>query len=144
MSDVFTPAIRSAIMRAVPSVGTTAEVNALALLLPRLGRRVIKLNERRLPGAPDIVIPSLRVALFVHGCFWHGHHCKRGCRVPRTRRKYWKAKIARNRARDRRNAHALRGLGWRVFHLWECKLQEAKVAAIAKRLLKGRAVGIER
>ena len=67
-----------------------------------------------------------RLALFVHGCFWHGHDCARGARVPQANRDYWLAKVARNRARDEASATALANLGWRVETLWECELKDAE------------------
>lgn len=80
----------------------------------------MRYNAPYLPGKPDIAIHALKIAIFVHGCFWHGHGCKRGTRVPKTNTEYWTAKIARNRARDRRNAATLRRAGWTVVTLWEC------------------------
>ena len=74
--------------------------------LTRLGARY-RLHRKDLPGSPDVVMPGRRLALFVHGCFWHGHDCPRGARVPKQNRDYWTAKVARNRARDAANAAAL-------------------------------------
>jgi DNA mismatch endonuclease (patch repair protein) len=105
-------------MRAVGSAGTSAEL-AIRGEVRRMGFRM-RYNAPYLPGKPDIAIHSLKVAIFVHGCFWHGHGCKRGARVPRTNTGYWTTKIARNRARDRRNAAALRQAGWVVLTIWEC------------------------
>lgn len=105
------------------------------LLKPLLPGVRLHRNDARLPGTPDIVIPSLRAVIFVHGCFWHGHDCKRGCRVPKTRRAYWLGKVTRNRKRDLRNARALRRSGWRVFNVWECRLQSRVIASLARRLL---------
>src|SRR5688572_16915150 len=115
MPDAFTPEQRSSVIRAVRSTGTSAERQAIYLLKPLLSRRKLALNDASLPGTPDIVLPTLRAVIFVHGCFWHGHACRRGCRVPSTRRAYWLAKVARNRRRDIRQACALRRAGWRVF-----------------------------
>jgi len=87
----------------------------------RLGYR-FRLHRKDLPGKPDLVFPSRRAIIFVHGCFWHGHNCKRGSRVPKTRTEYWRAKIARNTARDQRALAALESDGWRVLTIWECEL----------------------
>jgi DNA mismatch endonuclease (patch repair protein) len=65
-----------------------------------------------------------RLAIFVHGCFWHGHDCPRGSRVPKANRDYWLAKLCRNRARDARNASDLAAAGWRVETVWECQLKD--------------------
>jgi DNA mismatch endonuclease (patch repair protein) len=106
-------------MRAVGSKGTAAELAVRAALRP-LGLRM-RYNVPYLPGKPDIAIHALKVAIFVHGCFWHGHGCKRGARTPKTNVEYWVAKVARNRARDRRTAAALRQAGWSVITVWECQ-----------------------
>jgi DNA mismatch endonuclease (patch repair protein) len=82
-----------------------------------------------LPGAPDFALPDSRVAIFVHGCFWHQHSCKRGNRRPATNVAYWTAKLARNVARDRSSRHDLRRLGWRPLIIWECELKRPSLQA---------------
>jgi DNA mismatch endonuclease (patch repair protein) len=92
-----------------------------------------------LPGKPDIVLPGRKTVVFVHGCFWHGHTCKRGARVPKANRDYWVAKIARNRARDRKHRTALKRAGWNVITVWECEIgREARLAARLLRALSPR------
>lgn len=91
-----------------------------------------RLGGRGLPGRPDVVMPGRRLAIFVHGCFWHGHDCARGARKPKANAAYWSAKIDRNRARDARALEALAGLGWRVLVVWECELRN--LAALDARL----------
>jgi len=113
---------RSEIMARVKSRDTGPELR-VAESLRALGVEYER-DVRHLPGRPDFVIPSAAVALFVHGCFWHGHECARGSRVPKSNRKYWVAKIARNQRRDRRVARALRLLGFSVWVVWECRLRE--------------------
>jgi len=125
-------------MRRVASAGTTPE-RAVRRLLTALGLRY-RLQRRDLPGRPDIVFPGRRTALFVHGCFWHGHDCPRGARAPKTNADYWQAKIARNRARDGDTAAALAALGWRVLTVWECELKDPD--AVSARL--GRALCVVR
>lgn len=127
-ADVFSPQKRSEVMRAVKGKDTKPEI-ALRKALHRLGYRY-RLNVRDLPGKPDLVFPKHRAVLFLHGCFWHGHGCKRGRRVPKTNRAYWTEKIARNRARDKKNAAALKALGWRVITIWECELPDLDPARI--------------
>jgi DNA mismatch endonuclease (patch repair protein) len=78
-------------------------------------------------------MPGRRLALFVHGCFWHGHDCPRGARVPKQNRDYWVSKIERNRARDTASRRTLEDLGWRVEPIWECELKDE--AGLAKRLV---------
>jgi DNA mismatch endonuclease, patch repair protein len=92
-----------------------------------------------LPGKPDIVYGSRRLAIFMHGCFWHGHDCKRGARAPKNNAEYWRGKIARNRARDEKNIAALAALGWRALTIFECELKDERAMtallreALAKR-----------
>jgi DNA mismatch endonuclease (patch repair protein) len=85
-----------------------------------------------MPGRPDIVFPSRRKALFVHGCFWHSHIGCKGATVPKTRTDYWNAKLAANRERDRRVEAALRAAGWDVGVIWECETRST--ASIADHL----------
>jgi DNA mismatch endonuclease (patch repair protein) len=125
MSDVFDPAARSAIMRSVKSRGTAPEL-AVRRLLRRMGRGY-RLDGRGLPGTPDLVMREARTALFVHGCFWHGHDCPRGARTPKANALYWTGKIARNRARDQRALEELSALGWRPVTVWECELKDLEV-----------------
>lgn len=91
--------------------------------LHRRGFR-FRLDDRRLPGRPDIVLARRRAAIFVHGCFWHGHDCPL-YRVPMTRPEFWTAKIEGNRVRDRAAVAALRTASWRVLTIWECALRGA-------------------
>lgn len=81
-----------------------------------------------LPGRPDLVMKGRRVAVFVHGCFWHGHDCARGARAPKANADYWRAKIGRNRDRDARVRDELTAAGWRVIEVWECTLRDAATA----------------
>jgi DNA mismatch endonuclease (patch repair protein) len=85
-----------------------------------------------LPGCPDLVFPGRRKVIFIHGCFWHGHDCPRGARVPKINQDYWVPKIVRNRTRDATNQAMLAGAGWGVLTVWECETR--KPAAIAERL----------
>lgn len=121
-TDVFTPAQRSAVMARVRGRDTGPE-RAVRRILTRLGLRY-RLQRRDLPGSPDIVMAGRRAALFVHGCFWHGHDCRRGVRQPKANAAYWSAKIARNRERDALAGDALDALGWRILVVWECELKD--------------------
>jgi DNA mismatch endonuclease (patch repair protein) len=82
-----------------------------------------RLHRRDLPGSPDIVFPGRRKAIFVHGCFWHGHGCAIG-KAPKSRAEYWGPKLDANRARDQRNLEELRELGWDVVTVWQCELND--------------------
>ena len=129
-TDVFTAEKRSAVMRAVPGKHSTPELK-VRRLLTSMGLRY-RLHRADLPGSPDIVFPSRRLALFVHGCFWHGHDCPRGARVPKSNSAYWIAKVARNRVRDAAAVAALTAQGWRAETIWECELKDGD--ALAARL----------
>jgi DNA mismatch endonuclease (patch repair protein) len=121
---------RSGIMRAIKGKDTKPE-----LILRQKVRAMApgyRLNRRDIPGSPDIAFIGRRIAIFMHGCFWHGHDCKRGSRVPKDNRAYWTAKIARNRARDEETLAQLSREGWRTLVVWECELRDE--AALEARL----------
>ena len=123
MSDVFSAQKRSAVMRAVRGRDTGPELR-VRRALHAAGFR-FRLQRADLPGRPDLVLPRHRLAVFVHGCFWHGHDCPRGRRAPKTNAAYWQAKIARNRARDAAAEAALTEAGWTPVIIWECALDRA-------------------
>jgi DNA mismatch endonuclease, patch repair protein len=127
-TDVFSPEKRSSIMRAVKSKDTKPEI-AVRKALFALGYRY-RLNVKNLPGKPDLVFTKHRTVIFVHGCFWHGHSCKRGRRVPKTNTAYWTNKIAGNKVRDKKNTAALQALGWRVIRIWECEVKTLDPASL--------------
>ncbi|MBJ7409296.1 MAG: DNA mismatch endonuclease Vsr [Phenylobacterium sp.] len=122
-TDVYGPEKRSAVMRRVKGRNTAPEMT-VRRALTKLGARY-RLHRKDLPGNPDIVLPGRKLAIFVHGCFWHGHDCPRGARVPKQNRDYWVAKVGRNVARDVKSREALAALGWRVETVWECELKDA-------------------
>lgn len=123
-----TPLDRSAIMRAVPGRDTSAEMKVRRLLRPIAPG--YRLHRRDIPGNPDIAYLARKKAIFMHGCFWHGHDCRRGARMPKTNADYWLAKIGRNRARDARHMVELAERGWRALVVWECELaDEATLSA---------------
>jgi DNA mismatch endonuclease (patch repair protein) len=124
-------------MRQVRSQHTKPEL-LVRSVAHRLGYR-FRLYRRDLPGAPDLVFPARAKVVFVHGCFWHGHTCRRGARPPQTNAEYWREKIARNKQRDRRHQRELRCLGWSVLVLWECQLRDQhKLMAKLSRFLERR------
>jgi DNA mismatch endonuclease (patch repair protein) len=113
---------RSATMRAVKSRDTGPEL-AVRKMLREIAPGY-RLHRADLPGKPDIVYGRRRLAIFVHGCFWHGHDCPRGARMPKANADYWQAKIARNRVRDAAVIEALRAMGWRAVIIYECALKD--------------------
>jgi DNA mismatch endonuclease (patch repair protein) len=120
-------------MRAVKAKDTGPEM-IVRRLVHGLGYR-FRLHRADLPGKPDLVFPGRRAAIFVHGCFWHGHDCARGARTPKENRAYWTRKIARNAERDVAAVKDLRSLGWRTLTLWECELKKPGLAGRVGRFL---------
>ena len=121
MPDTLTPSQRHANMAAIHSASTKPELR-LRHALWHLGFRY-RVNVRRLPGSPDIVLPKYRTVIFVHGCFWHGHE---GCRyfvIPKTNTGFWVNKIETNKQRDIRKISELQALGWKSVVVWECQLK---------------------
>ena len=127
---------RSRTMAAVRSRDTAPE-RKVQQWLKAAGFRV-QHDVKRLPGRPDFVVPAARVAIFVHGCWWHGHDCPRGARIPKSNRTYWLRKIHRNAARDRRVTRELRAMGYSVWTLWECRLKRDALPARLKRAIEKR------
>ena len=119
--DRLTAEARSANMRAVRRRDTAPEM-AVRRLLYSAGYRY-RLHAKKLPGAPDIILQRYRVAVFVHGCFWHSHNCPRG-RRPTSRSEFWNPKLDKNLERDRRSQAALRAAGWQVAVIWECRIPQ--------------------
>ena len=111
-------------MRAVKGRDTKPEM-VVRRLLHRMGYRY-RLHRSDLPGRPDVVFAPRRKLIFVHGCFWHGHSCKRGNRIPIANADYWRAKIARNIERYSYQLEKLVVSGWIVLTLWECELKDEK------------------
>ena len=120
--DKVDTATRSRIMSNVRSKNTKLEMRVRSTA-HRLGYR-FRLHRQNLPGKPDLVFPSRGVALFVHGCFWHGHDCPHGQRMPTTNVDYWKGKINRNVERDARVQQELVNLGWKPVVFWECQIKD--------------------
>ncbi|HCN78413.1 MAG TPA: very short patch repair endonuclease, partial [Verrucomicrobiales bacterium] len=120
MADVFSKAKRSEVMSRIRSSGNRDTELALVALMRAHGITGWRRGQK-LPGLPDFVFRRERVCVFVDGCFWHG--CPLHFRRPKSRRAFWDAKIARNKARDQRVARELRASGWRVLRVWEHALK---------------------
>lgn len=123
-------------MRSIKQRNTKPEMIVRRLLHARGWR--YRLNRKSLPGSPDIVFPSRRKAIFVHGCFWHGHSCKKG-KLPSSNLEYWSAKIDQNRKRDARVETELLDEGWQSLVVWQCDLDncDAIVLKIEEFLNRG-------
>ena len=129
MVDTVDKATRSRMMASIKGKDTKPEI-LVRKALHAEGFR-FRLHVKDLPGKPDIVLPKYKSVIFVHGCFWHGHDC--GIfRMPKSNRRFWKAKISGNRRRDLRHATELSILGWRVLTVWECATRSKKQAELDK------------
>jgi len=127
MVDVVSRADRSRMMSGIQGKNTKPELTVRRMLFAS-GYR-FRLHRRDLAGTPDIVMPGRKVAIFVHGCFWHMHPECRFAKMPATRSEFWKVKLEANIERDRRAVEKLHALGWRVLCVWECSTRVAEVAA---------------
>lgn len=131
--DIFTTRKRSEIMSQIRSCGTTPEAALHACVRQALGgRRRIDRNVRELPGQPDFLIPSLRLAIFADGCFYHS--CPLHKHFPKSNKSYWIPKLQRNTQRDKMNRKALREMGFTVWSFWEHDLKKSTVERTAIRL----------
>ena len=122
MADTISKERRSELMSRIRSKNSKVEL-LIRSLVHRMGYR-FRLHRKGLPGKPDLVFPSRKKAIFVHGCFWHWHpdpNCKRA-RMPKSRPEFWKPKLEGNRRRDRENREKLDDLGWEVLEIWECEV----------------------
>lgn len=117
MVDVVDNKTRSRMMSGIRGKDTKPELLIRKALHARGFR--YRLHATELPGKPDLVFPRYQAAIFVHGCFWHGHSC-RFFKWPSTRREFWEQKIKNNYARDQRHVSSLNSLGWRTLVIWEC------------------------
>jgi DNA mismatch endonuclease (patch repair protein) len=133
MADVHDKETRSYNMSRIKGQNTKPEILVRKFLFSHGFR--YKLHDKTLPGKPDIVLPKYRTAIFVHGCFWHGHE---GCRyyvVPKSRTEWWLEKINKNISNDVKNKQTLTALQWNIIEIWECDLKKNKVDATLGQLL---------
>ena len=132
MADIFDEAKRREIMRSVKVKNTAPEVR-LRSLLHKNGFR-FRLNRKDLPGKPDIVLPKYKAVIFVHGCFWHGHDCKKGHR-PETNMDFWNKKIDATIERDEKDISLLGNLGWRALVVWECEIKKKNEDTLLSKII---------
>lgn len=133
MADVHDKKTRSFNMSRIKSKNTKPEW-IVRRFLHAAGFRY-RLHERNLPGKPDIVLPKYKTAVFVQGCFWHGHLACKFSTIPKTRTEWWRSKIDRNVLNDKKNKSALIGIGWTVIEIWECNLKKNKRVETLEALL---------
>ena len=129
-ADHLSPEERSELMSRINSKETDPE-QLTRSLLHRAGYRFRK-NVSDLPGTPDVVLPKYDTVIFVHGCFWHRHDCRKGRSMPSTNREFWEEKFDRNIKRDKENKKNLQQLGWQVLIVWECELNDAPMDTVEK------------
>lgn len=121
MADFMSPATRSRVMSKIRSRDTRPELYVRRNVWSS-GYRY-RLHVKTLPGVPDLVFHQYRIAVFVHGCFWHQHGCSLS-HLPSSNKEYWESKLNKNRTRDEKNSKKLQRLGWNVKTIWECSLTE--------------------
>lgn len=119
MSDIFSSQKRSNIMSKIGGKNTNPEILVRKFLFSQGFR--YRINVKTLPGKPDIVLPKYKIVIFVNGCFWHGHNCKKG-KLPSSNIDFWKEKISNNKSRDNKNTDLLVKLGWKVIIIWQCEI----------------------
>ena len=132
--DTFTEKERSRIMAKIRFKDTKPE-KVIRSLVHRIGYR-FRLHRSDLPGKPDLVFPGRKKVIFVHGCFWHGHTCKRGGRQPKSNVEYWSAKIGKNRKRDSEHRKAYKKIGWQGLTIWECQIKKDNLENLEKKIVK--------
>lgn len=119
MSDIFSSQKRSDIMSKISGKNTKPEILVRKFLFSKGFR--YRINVKTLPGKPDIVLPKYKTVIFINGCFWHGHNCKKG-KLPSSNIDFWKEKISNNKSRDDKNSDLLVKLGWKVIIIWQCEI----------------------
>jgi len=128
--DVVSSEKRSQMMAGITGKNTKPEI-LVRKILHRIGYR-FRLHKKDLPGKPDIVLPRYKIAIFVQGCFWHGHENCHLFRLPKSRTEFWEAKIAGNKVRDDKVLTELSQLGYRILEVWECSLKGKSALEINK------------
>lgn len=135
MTDIVSTAKRSQMMSGIKAKDSQPEMLVRRLLFSA-GYR-FRLHRRDLPGTPDIVLPRRKIAIFVHGCFWHMHAQCKYAKLPSTRSEFWQKKLVGNVNRDQQAIDALVSSGWRVLTVWECSTRNAAALAWLRETLSG-------
>lgn len=120
--DILSKKARSALMAKIKGKNTRPEMIVRKFLFSKGFR--YRIHDSRYPGSPDIVLPKYKTAIFIHGCFWHGHENCRASRLPTTNEDYWQEKIQQNIARDQKKIDLLEKEGWKILVVWECKIKK--------------------
>lgn len=133
MADVLSKEQRAKCMSMVKSKNTKPEIQVRCFLFAHGFR--FRLHRKDLPGKPDIVLPKYKIAIFVNGCFWHGHNC-RYAKLPATNTVFWQEKIKGNVVRDTKNISELQRMGWRIYIIWQCELKPKLIETTLENLLR--------
>jgi DNA mismatch endonuclease, patch repair protein len=131
--DTLTTERRSELMRGIRRQNTSPEL-VVRKLCRELGFSGYRLHQKSLPGCPDIAWGRKKVAIFVNGCFWHGHRCRKNRAVPESNSQFWASKFKRNRLRDAKSIKSLRAMGWNVCIIWECELSD--LGAVGRKIIQ--------
>jgi DNA mismatch endonuclease (patch repair protein) len=123
--DIYPEKKRSEVMSKIPGRDTKPEMYIRKFLFSKGFR--YRIDDNRYPGRPDIVLPKFKTAVFIHGCFWHGHPGCKASKLPETRKEFWEKKINDNILRDKRNIEALKNRGWNVIVIWQCEIKNNAV-----------------
>lgn len=134
MIDKFAPDKRKAIMQSVKGKNSKPE-KIIRSLIFNLGFRY-RLHDSTLPGKPDLVFKTAKKAIFVHGCYWHRHNCKKGKSIPAVNKDFWEKKFNANRKRDKETQQKLKKMGWITLVIWECQIKQANRDRLLKRITK--------
>jgi DNA mismatch endonuclease, patch repair protein len=134
MPDVFSKRKRREIMQSIRDRDTSPEIMVRRLVFS-LGYRY-RLHVRSLPGNPDMVFSGRKKIIFIHGCFWHRHTCRKGQSIPKTRTIFWDTKLEENRRRDVQLKRKLIRLGWKVLVIWECQINAKTPTILVRKVIK--------
>lgn len=141
MADVFSKEKRKEFMSNLKEEGTKIEL-VVRKWLYSLGYRY-RLNDKRLPGTPDIIIPKYKTAIFINGCFWHAHKNCKYFTMPKTRVDFWRKKLSQNTDRDEKKIEEIQKLGWKAIVIWECEIKDNKSDRLISLLNEIRNISIE-
>lgn len=128
MTDIYTKDKRSKIMSNIGSISTKPEIIIRKSLFSKGFR--YRINYKKLPGKPDIVLPKYRTVIFVHGCFWHAHPNCKDSHLPKSNIEFWENKISSNINRDKNNIEQLVDLKWNIIVIWECEIKKKSLESL--------------
>jgi DNA mismatch endonuclease (patch repair protein) len=138
--DIYSPEKRSQIMAKISGKDTQPEMIVRKFLFSRGFR--YRLNDKRYPGRPDLVLPKFKTAVFIHGCFWHGHQGCKASALPETRKAFWEKKIGDTIIRDKRKILQLKDAGWKVITVWQCEIKNKNQRQQRLELLEREITGV--